>query len=135
MRAPQYLPGFSPAPLGLMALRVPISSTLGPGPLKLPKEWTDHPLCFFIERRRHKPRGNPEIQTAVYTFLLKPREAAKSTCPEFPSHESPTLWPRTAQTAPPPLRGSCPSLGQVVFEHHIASQHPGFGEPEDSQSN
>ena len=48
MRAPQYLPGFSPAPLGFMVPRVPTSLILWAGPSKLPKEWIKHPLCFFI---------------------------------------------------------------------------------------
>ena len=70
MRAPQYLPGFSPAPLGFMILRVPASLNLCAGPSTLPKEWIKHPLCFFIEGLRHKPKGNPDTQTAVFLFRL-----------------------------------------------------------------
>lgn len=68
MRAPQYLLGFSPAPLGFMILRVPTSLNLWAGPSKLPKEWIKHPLCFLIEGLRHKPKRNPDTQTAVFLF-------------------------------------------------------------------
>lgn len=72
MRAPQYVPGFSPAPLGFMILRVPTTFILWADPSKLPKEWIKHPLCFFIEGLRHKPKGNPDTQTAVNMFLFRP---------------------------------------------------------------
>lgn len=83
----QGLPGFSPAPLGSTVLIVTTCTPPWAGPSKPAEEWAKHSLCFFIEQLRHKPKGNPLIQT-VNTLLLNPRKAAKSVCLEFPSPET-----------------------------------------------
>ena len=103
---------FSPAPLGFMILRVPTSLNLCAGPSKLPKEWIKHPLCFFIEGLRHKPKGNPDTQTAVVS--VQTGKEVKIICLKFPSHETPMLWLWRADSTTT-LRASCLSLAQVVF--------------------